>query len=290
MDIRAEVTERIIAMLESGAAKNVPPFQAFLSLGLPRNHATKATYTGSNVLTLWNAALERRYLVNEWLTFKQAEVLNAKIKKGAKGVMCCFYKKLTIEDDTKERHEQDAKVKQIPLLKPFWLFNVADVEGLPPMAQAVNTFDLIEDAEHILQASGAIIEHRDETPCYMRQADTIIMPHPKQYIKPESYYAHALHELTHWTGSPHRLNRTKGKRFGDLDYAFEELVAELGSAFLMAHLGIHDMTMDNHASYIDNWLEVLHNDKTAVFRASHLANEAFQYILKLSQVSAEVEA
>lgn len=283
MDIRATITDAIIDMIESGAAKNEPPFQAFTRLGMPRNHATRAPYSGSNILCLWRAAAKSGFLVNEWLTFKQADDLGAKVKKGAKGVLCSFYKPLAVKEGEGAGEEQGESVKHIPMLKPFWLFNVADIEGLPTPSEAAAAFHPIEQAERILQASGANIQHADMSPRYRHAEDAIVMPHKHQYSRSESYYVDALHELTHWTGHPERLNRIKGKRFGDLAYAFEELVAELGSAFLMAHLGFSDMTLSNHASYIDNWLEVLKGDKAAVFRASHLAYAAFEYVIQLGE-------
>lgn len=279
MDIRSEITNTIIAMLEKGAGEWKCPWQSVAARGMPRNFTTSRAYTGVNVLLLWNAAQQRGYERNEWLTFNQARDIGAKVRKGAKGVMCIFYK--MVERNSKsEAGEAEGDEGMVPMLKPFWVFNVADVEGLPEQpAPVLREFQAIEEGEFILKASGAQIQHGGNRACYSPAADLIRLPHPDQFKAPVNYYAVALHELAHWTGHESRLAREYGKRFGDEAYAFEELVAELGSAFVMADLGLNQYSLEGHASYVQSWLNVLKNDKSAIFTAAKAASAAHALIV-----------
>lgn len=278
MNIRTEITNTIIAMLEQGVGQWERPWQKVAVRGMPRNFTSGRAYSGVNVLLLWNAAQSRGFERNEWLTFKQAQEIGAKVRKGAKGVMCIFYK--TMERSDAADVEGDDEARSVPMLKPFWLFNVADIDGLPeqPAPQAANSQPL-EQGEFILQATGARIEHGGNRACYSIAADMIQLPRPEQFKTPANYYGTALHELVHWTGHPDRLAREYGKLFGDEAYAFEELVAELGSAFLCADLGLTDYTLDGHASYLQSWLKVLKNDKSAIFTAAKHASAAHALIV-----------
>lgn len=132
----------------------------------------------------------------------------------------------------------------------------------------------------MLAASGATINHGFDGAFYAPSKDQICLPARERFTSPENYYATALHELTHWTGHESRLNRQFGKRFGDDAYAFEELVAELGAVFVVGHVGFVDATIENHAAYVENWLTVLKNDKTAIFTASKQASLAYDFILE----------
>ncbi|MES8151650.1 zincin-like metallopeptidase domain-containing protein [Cutibacterium acnes] len=285
MDIRQEITNAIIRMIEEGAKKWQQPWQALAEQGLPSNYATGRTYSGVNVLLLWHAASSRGYERNEWLTYKQAQDLNAQVKKGAKGVMCVFFK--MVQRASQANDEADAGAEFVPMLKPFWVFNVADIENLPEHPVVGRpAFEPISEAERILAASGACIIHGGNRAFFRVATDEIVLPKPEAFKAPANYYATALHELTHWTGHESRLARTFGKRFGDDAYAFEELVAELGSAFVMSHLGLHDATLELHASYVDSWLSVLRRDKNAILTASRHANAAYQFILERAGIQA----
>ena len=281
MDIRQTITEKIIAIIEAGATATGPRWIRGAGGGLPRNARTNDPYRGINVLLLWAEAAERHYESNLWLTYKQAETMGAQVRKGEKSVMCVYYSEIQnkVED---QQHDQD-EVKTFMMCKPFWLFNVAQIDGLPadctnPEATAESS--PIQEAEKILTGSGAEIHHGFDAAFYVPSKDQICLPHRQRFTTIENYYATALHELTHWSGHDTRLNRQFGRRFGDDAYAFEELVAELGAAFMVGQLGMADATIEAHASYLDSWLKVLKSDKQAIFTAASQAAKASDFILQ----------
>lgn len=279
MCIREQVTQTIINMIEEGVGKWDQPWRKLGACGMPSNYATGRRYSGVNVLLLWFAAQERGYSLNQWMTFNQANKLGAKVRKGAKGVMCIFYK-LVERSEPHDSSETEGDGRSIPLLKPFWLFNVADIEGLPKEAVPVDArVNCVDEGELILQASGATLQHGGDVACYVPSMDLIRLPAAEQFKSVEDYYATAMHELIHWTGGASRLNRAFGKRFGDDAYAFEELVAELGAAFVLSDLGMAEYSLPGHASYLAHWLKVLRSDKNAIFTAAKHATAAYQLIM-----------
>lgn len=285
MDIRQTITDKIIAMLEKGGNEARSRWTKAAHNGFPRNGATGKSYQGVNVLILWDEAIERGYASNVWLTYKQAEGLGAQVRKGEKAVMCAYFDMVPRKGSEASQDEGDGSEKPgfYPMCKPFWLFNVAQIDGLPEALtqteEKTPEFNPIEEAEKVLAASGAQINHGYDGAFYAPSKDQICMPARERFTTPENYYATALHELTHWTGHVSRLNRQFGKRFGDDAYAFEELVAELGAAFVVGHIGFVDATIENHAAYVESWLKVLKNDKTAIFTASKQASMAYEFIL-----------
>lgn len=292
MDLRAEITNAIIRMIEQGTAEGEKTlWDKAIRFGMPVNYKTKRAYSGVNVPLLWCAAADRGLERNEWLTFKQAQELGANVKKGAKGVMGVFFKMLPKKGAAADIEAGDeGEGGFIPMMKPFWLFNVADIEGLPEVDDERAAFEPIAEAERFLEASGARITWEGARAFYRPSTDDIHMPTRDRFAKPVNAYAVALHELTHWTGHESRLARDFSGRFGDEAYAFEELVAELGSAFLVAHLGLEGARIENHANYVQSWLKVLRNDKNAVFTASRHATAAYQFILTRAGVAAQPDA
>jgi antirestriction protein ArdC len=168
-------------------------------------------------------------------------------------------------------------------MSPFWLFNLDQIDGIgkPQPAAQLDKFQQIEAAEKVLTRSGAVIREEGERALYRPSTDEIHMPERGRFSSEIEFYSVALHELTHWTGAGHRLARDFSGRFGTQAYAFEELVAELGSAFLNADLGFSAATIPNHAGYIEAWLKVLKNDKRAIFTAASQASKAHRYIMDL---------
>lgn len=289
MDIRQAITDRIIGMMEKGGSTWAQSWSSAARSGMPTNARTGTRYSGINVLLLLGAAAEAGFASNKWLTFKQAADLGAKVRKGEKGVACCFFEMVkTKKQEAKGEEEQGA----FPMCKPFWLFNVAQIDGLPSeMAEAATSarheFHAVNAAERIAYACGATIEHGGERAFFRPATDSIGMPHKERFKTPENYYATLMHELTHWTGAVGRLNRTFGKRFGDDAYAFEELVAELGAAFVMGHLGLVETTIEGHAGYLELWLKVLREDKTAIFSAAKHAGQAYEYLVTRADLVAQ---
>lgn len=271
--IQKKITNEIIEALKSGVKPWVCPWKVKGENILPINFATGTNYSGVNTVILWYHCQKYGYTSNAWLTFSQAKKINSHVMKGAKGALCVFYTPKEIED------EETGDIKKIPIIKPFVLFNLDQIDGIKhDMPLPDNNLNPIAKGEEILKASQAKILSGSNRAFYSPRLDHIVLPERNAFQLSEDFYATALHELVHWTGHQARLNRKTGKVFGDNDYAFEELVAELGSAFLCGELGLQGDLMQ-HASYIDSWLKILQQDARAIFRAASLASKAHKYVM-----------
>ncbi|QDT53871.1 DNA primase TraC [Caulifigura coniformis] len=282
-DIYTRITNQIIEKLEAGTRPWFQPWQVKHTAGSvtrPLRHNGER-YQGVNVLSLWMSAELNGYTSPFWLTFQQARELKAHVKKGEKGspvVYTSTFKKKD-KDDAGEEIEEE-----IPFLKQYTVFNADQIEGLPAhftatIPQAATTHERIEHAEAFFANTGADIRYGGNRAFYTIDEDYIRLPHFEAFRDAESHAATLAHELTHWTRHASRLNRDLGrKRFGDAGYAAEELVAELGSAFLSADLGITPEVREDHASYLECWLKVLKDDKRAIFTAASLATKAVEYL------------
>ena len=285
MDIRQTITDNIIALLEHRTPQQVRARWAQAGrLGLPRNGATGAAYRGVNILILMEAAVARGFDSPVWLTYRQASALGAQVRKGEKSTLCCYFEMVGQRAGAADADaDAGADVAHCyPLCKPFWLFNAAQIDALPAALagrDAVRAIDPIPAADQLIAASGATVVHGHAHAAFLAHADRIEMPRRERLVSPPAYYATLLHELIHWTGHPSRLARAFGHRFGDHAYAFEELVAELGAAFLGGHLGFVDAMLEEHADYLASWIRVLKNDKTAIFTASKHACLAWDSLL-----------
>ncbi len=272
-DIYQTVTNKLISELESGAAPWVREWDS----GLPVNAVTGRPYSGINVLILWAAAEEKGYSSHEWMTYKQAQEKGWQVRKGEKSTQVVFYKQIVKEGDEGEEPE----IRRV--MRVFNVFNRDQVDGMPePKASGAEVMRF-EAAEALIQASGATVETGE--PAYAWRRDVVMMPEIVKFHSTAGYYATFLHELTHWTGHASRLARPLDNRFGTPEYAFEELVAELGAAFLCAELGIPGQV--RHAGYIESWIGVLKQDKRAIFRAAAAASRAADYLKGLAQEKAE---
>lgn len=275
MDIRQSITDKIIALLERGTTNAGPRWTGGKATGLPVNAKTGESYHGINVLLLWSEMVEKTYSSSQWLTYKQATDLGGQVRKGEKSVMCVYYQ-------TVQKKDEQPDAESYFLAKPFWLFNVAQVDGMPAdlgAPVAGHAFNARQEAEQLLIKTQAQIAYGFDSAHYATLQDKIFMPTRERFTSPENFYATALHELTHWTGHESRLNRQFGKRFGDDAYAFEELVAELGAAFTVGQLGMVEATIEAHADYVQSWVRVLKNDKRAIFTAASQAARAADFIL-----------
>ncbi|NDZ17201.1 hypothetical protein C7T35_37480 [Variovorax sp. WS11] len=296
MDVRQLITDRIVGMLEKGGHTFRERWTRAASRGMPRNGKTGQPYHGANVLLLWDAAIEQGYGSNVWLTYRQASSLGAQVRKGERAVMCAHFERKAGQandgdgaecgpDGEEEGRAEESPRGGVLLARPFWVFNVAQIDGLPSEVVGLCVDPVkspsgpVEGALRLLGGCDAVIRHGFERAMYLPELDEIRLPWPSRFISGEAYCATLLHELVHWTGHPSRLHRQFGKRFGDAAYAFEELVAELGSAFVMGRCGLVDATIEGHAAYLDSWLPLLKNDRTAIFTAARQAGEAFEYIL-----------
>jgi len=278
-DVYAEVTDKIVAMLEAGTRPWHKPWGAdnLAAAVRPLRH-NGIPYQGINVILLWCAAMERGFASPMWMTFKQAKDLGAHVRKGEKGSPVVYANTIVRREEGDDGEDHD---RVIPFMKSYTVFNVEQIEDLPahyhhtPEPAQTGGPERIAALEDFFAATGADIRHGGNRAFYAIMADFVQMPPIECFEAAESYYATLAHETTHWTRHPSRLDRDFGrKRWGDEGYAMEELVAELGAAFLCADLGITPEVREDHASYIDSWLRVLKGDKRAIFTAAAHAQRA----------------
>jgi len=285
-DLYARITGRIIAELEKGVRPWFRPWSAEHAEGRitrPLRHNGEP-YSGINVLLLWSEAVARGFASPVWMTFRQALELGAHVRKGETGSMVVYAGRIT-RTETDEAGEESAR--DIPFLKSYTVFNTAQIEGLPerfhaPAAPVASAIARIAHAEAFFAACGSTIRHGGGSAHYNGASDHIQMPPFEAFRDAESYYATLAHEHVHWTKHPARLDRDFGrKRFGDEGYAREELVAELGSAFLAADLGLAPEPREDHASYIASWLAVLKGDTRFIVSAAAHAQKAADFLHRL---------
>lgn len=280
----AEITAQIIAQLEAGRAPWVQPWgrsDVPASLSMPRNASTGRGYSGINILILWGAVVARGYSSQAWLTFRQAQALGGGVRKGERGVTVVYADRFTPSDDRRRAQSEGDVARAIPFLKRFTVFSVDQCDGLPkdlvapppPLPEGM----IVPEVETIIRRSGADLRLGGEMAFYAPGQDFIQVPRPEAFFEPINWHRTALHELGHWSGAAHRLNRDLSGGFGSGTYAREELVAEMCAAFACATLGITPTV--RHADYIGNWLQVLKEDDRAIVRAASAASKAANFLL-----------
>jgi antirestriction protein ArdC len=284
-DVYTRVTDHIIADLEQGVRPWMKPWNVddpATRITRPLRH-NASPYRGINILLLWGEAMAKSYASPMWMTYKQAAGFGANVRKGEQGSMVVFADRFTKTgtDDQGEEIEED-----IPFMKAYTVFNVEQIDQLPTHYYAkpepkAESLQLIASAEAFFAATGATFRHGGSKAYYAPGPDLVQLPSPEAFNDAESYAATKAHELTHWTAHPSRLVRVLGKRFGDNAYAAEELIAELGAAFLCADLGITPEPREDHAAYLAHWLKVLRQDKRAIFTAAAHAQRAVDYLHSL---------
>ena len=276
-----EVTRRIVRELEAGCAPWVQPWgSGGASVGLPRNAVTSRAYSGINVLLLWGAVIRHGFPTQDWLTFRQAQQAGGSVRNGARGTGVVFAGRFTPEDEKAEAPKGEEEPRAVPFLRRYTVFNVAQCDGLNAIISdpvIVAAAAPLAVGEALIRASG--IEYRigGDQAFYAPIFDFVAVPPPRAFPEPLDYYRTALHELAHATGHRTRLGRDLSDRFGSTGYAREELVAELGAAFLCAALGIAPTV--RHAEYLGAWLDVLRADNRAIFRAASEASKAADWLL-----------
>lgn len=278
-----EVTARIIAELEAGRFPWVQPWSAVPGAGpcLPRNALTGRNYSGVNVLILWGAVIEQGFPSQSWLTFRQAQEAGGCVRKGERGQTVVYADRFVPQAEKAKAEASGEDAKPVPFLKRFTVFNVAQCEGLGERlasgAAPLPEREIVPVAEEIIAASGVDFRIGGSEAFYVPSLDFVSVPPQPAFFDQINYYRTCLHELTHATGHPKRLNRTLTNGFGSKDFAREELIAEMGSAFLCAALGI--VPTVRHADYIGAWLDVLREDNRAIFRAASAATKAADWLL-----------
>lgn len=273
-DLYQEVTNRIVTALEVGTVPWLRPWKDSVSTGgfmEPHNAVTGRAYNGINVLILGTT----HYASQGWLTFKQAKELGGNVRKGEHGTGIVFWK-----FERREDPQNPGKLKTIPFARMYTVFNVEQCENLDSKRVKLPTPPVPGqfDCNRVAAEKGIRVNHGGNRAFYSPAYDSVQMPSADSFKSPEHYQGTLAHELTHSTGHPSRCNREFGKRFGDMAYAFEELVAEIGSAFFCARTGI-PMEGLQHADYVANWLSVLKGDKRAIFTAASKAKEACEFLL-----------
>jgi len=277
------ITQEIIARLDVGTKPWVQPWR-----GVPVSRPLRACgipYRGMNVFWLWMVADMCGYVSPYWMTYNQAKILGAQVRKGAKSTIAIFYKSYTKEVEASDTGEKSDEARRV--LKAYPVFNADQVEGLPERFHPVASLDLVEpegreaELDAFFAAIPVNLRHQGCEAYYEPTPDRVTMPPASLFAGFDHYYATLAHELSHWTGHSSRLARDLKNRFGTAAYAAEELVAELSSAMLGAELGLPVTHLDSHASYIEHWLKLLREDDRAILTAAAKAEEASSLLLKL---------
>lgn len=285
-DVYTRVTHAILADLENGVRPWLEPWNAEHAAGRVSRplRAGGQCYKGINVLMLWASAMSQNFSAPIWMTFKQAKELKGTVRKGSKGSLVVYTDRITKTESTESGEEQE---RDIYFMKSYCVFNVEQIDGLPPhfyasAAPQIDPVQRIAAADQFFANAAAGIRHGGNQAFYATDRDFVQMPPFVSFRDAESYYATLAHEMTHWTKHPQRLNREFGrKKFGDEGYCREELVAEIGSAFLCCDLGITPEPRDDHAAYLGHWLKVLKDDKRAIFQAAAHAQRAVDFLHEL---------
>lgn len=292
-DMYQYVTDRIVAALENGTAPWVRPWKHVAGSqvigGYPSNLVSKKPYKGINIFLLWLTSMEHGYTDTRWCTFNAIKNVGGHVRKGEHSTLIVFWKFIdrsqtvtTKNDDGDEITE--TRMGKVPLIRYYRVFNAEQCE-LPERyklkteeSQEEQTDGRIPEVEEFISGTGADIVYGGDRACYTPLTDRIAVPNLSSFDSPEAFYATNFHELTHWTGKKERTDRPLINRFGDEAYAFEELIAEMGSAFLCAHFGVEGQLQ--HENYVGNWIKILKDNKYAVFTASSKARTATEWMLK----------
>lgn len=290
-DVYERVTARIIEQLEQGIRPWMQPWGANGSPVRPLRH-NGVPYRGINTVLLWMEASACGYTSPYWMTYKQAQELGAQVRKEEKSTLV-VYAGAVERTDTRDNGEEVEK--RIPFMKGYAVFSANQIDGLPAHYYAAAAApnqpkERIPQADAFFARLGADIRERGDSAFYNLAGDYIMVPPFAAFVSAEAHATTLGHECIHWTRHPNRLDRDFGRRsWGDEGYAREELVAELGSVFLAADLGLAIEPRDDHAAYIASWLKVLKNDKRAVFGAASHAERAVTYLHSLQPQAEAVD-
>jgi antirestriction protein ArdC len=276
-NVHSHITQRIIQQIEEGASLAACPWHRDGVAHRPSNAATQSRYRGINILSLWAAAEELGFSSGIWATYRQWQSLGAQVQKGQSGTPIVFYK--PIQRSREEGDSDPNAAKQFLLARSSRVFAAEQVDGYQSKPPLTAPFNPLDQVEQLLQATQATVHHRGDRAFYQRSTDRIVMPTQDRFSNQTDYYAVKLHEFVHWTWSATRCNRAVD------NYAFEELVAELGAAFLCADLHITLTPREDHAGYLASWLRTLTDDPQALNRAASLASKATDYLLSYSNAT-----
>ncbi|WP_342251250.1 ArdC family protein [Sphingomonas sp. OTU376] len=277
-----QITGRIIADLEAGRVPWVQPWSgAGATIGMPYNGFSDRRYSGINILTLWNATVRHGFTSHAFLTFRQAVALGGSVRRGEQGIGILYTRRFAPGAERSRTGEEGRSRGAIPFLKWFTVFAVDQCEGLPPSlvvpAPPVPAGLIRPQAEALIAATGADFRIGGPSAYYSPSGDFVAVPRPDDFHDPVNWHRTAFHELSHWAGHRSRLDRDQTGAFGSVAYGKEELIAEMGAAFVCAALGI--VPTVRHADYIGSWLEILRADNRAILRVASAASRAADYLL-----------
>lgn len=292
-DIQQEVTDQIVAALEAGCVPWVKPWSTTpLGCGIDRSATSGKPYNGVNLILLWMARDANGWQSTQWITYNAARKAGGNVVKGEKGTGIVLWKPT---DKTKNSAGELVKGKGL-FVTHYTVFNLDQCENLPAKFTADATIttpdkpahERLAACEELIAATGARIEHGGDRAFYRVMTDTIRVPELSAFTDAGSYYSTMFHELAHWTADTKRCDRDLRNRFGSEAYAAEELIAEMGSAFLCAEMGIDGKLQ--HTEYLANWLKVLKSDKRAIFTAASKAKQAVKFIQATHEIAADKAA
>ena len=284
-DIYDSVTDQIVTQLEKGVRPWIQPWNSDHStVTRPKRHNGEP-YSGINILLLWTRAVTSGFTASRWMTYRQCQHLGAHVSKGEKGTPVVYASSMIRREKSDDTEEVE---REIRFLKIYTVFNAEQIRGLPtdyyaaPKPRFESEPERLANAESFIAATGAKVREGGAVACYIPMLDRIAVPPLASFQSREKFYGTVLHEIVHSSGHKTRLNRDLTGRRGSIKYAREELVAELGAAFLCADLEITPETREDHAAYLDHWLTVLKEDNRAIFKAAAHAQRAADFLHNLS--------
>lgn len=286
-DVYQEITNQMIAMIEAGTRPWSKSWNGSTAPNIPLR-STGVPYRGINVLSLWVASMTKGYASPHWITFKQALALGGCVRKGEKGSTVVYANKIEVHDgkgDEGGENGTDDK-RQVAFLKRYTVFNSEQIDGIEakyptpaPIITATNPDERDAEIDALFARVPITVRHQGSQPCYRPSDDIVIMPEFSDFHTSDDYYSTLAHELCHAVGHPARLARPTLISTKREDYARDELVAELGAAFVSGAIGIKLHDREDHAAYLSSWLEALRNDKRAIFTAARHAQDAADWLL-----------
>lgn len=287
-ELYTKVTNTIIEALESGAdAKDWKAPWHTKDLLLPQNLSSHKAYRGVNTWVLWSEQAIKGYTSNVWGTYKQWAEKGCQVRKGQKATTVILWKPSTRKETKADGTTEE---KKSLFSRAFSVFNADQVDGYEaPEVEEIEPFVHIEAAKEFFESLGADLTHGGNSAHYTPAADKINLPTPESFTSPETYYSVSAHEHTHWTSHVSRCDRSEAlhKAFGTAEYAAEELVAELGSAYVCALLGIENEPREDHAQYIASWITLLKSDPSAIIKASSKAQQAVDWLVDHAKVTVD---
>jgi antirestriction protein ArdC len=278
-NIFEQITAQIIAAITAGAGEYRMPWHKGEGLGTPANAITGRPYRGINTLLLWAEAERAGYESGAWATYRQWTERGAQVRKGERSTLVLLWKPLS-----PVKSDEDSETRGRLLARAFRVFNADQVDGYEPaLGSMLDSSARIAKAEAFFTCQPATIWHGSDSAFYDPRVDLVSMPSFGAFVSADAFYSVLAHELTHWTGAKPRLGRDLSGRFGTEAYAMEELVAELGAAFVVGHLGLGCEPRTDHAPYIASWLRVLGSDSRAIVTAASKAQAAADYLIGFAQ-------